>query len=265
MAVALAFTSGWAPAQTADPAPPQDPAKVAALQKRFEDGYALQQQGKLAEARAVYDGIIADEPHAKRSLLEAGRVSLKLHEYDKADAYLSRLHAQVPDFPEAIEMLIQANQALKRDVKVELLVRDFHTLHSTTTTDFGQSPKFVRERIPMPNGEELEISEFFTYKDKPNTVWSGKLLAADGHMRRLFELIYDPEATKEIRAKDPKYQNAEEFLLIEDVLGGDQIVEVDAYYQMFSLPEYKKARNTMLAIAAGAVKPIYSQKIDPNK
>jgi hypothetical protein len=31
---------------------------------------------------------------------------------------------------------------------------------------------------------------------------------------------------------------------------------------MFSLPEYHKVRNTMLAIIGGAYKPVYSQPID---
>src|SRR5258707_10202440 len=105
----LALTFGWASAQqdASVPAPAEDPAKVAEFQKRFEQGYTLEQQGKLAEARVVYDGILADEPNAKRSLLEAGKISIKLNELPKADAYLDKLHALVPDFPEAVELLIQ--------------------------------------------------------------------------------------------------------------------------------------------------------------
>ena len=56
--------------------------------------------------------------------------------------------------------------------------------------------------------------------------------------------------------------NAEQFLIVEDVLDDGHLKRVDAYFQMFSLPEYKKARNTMLAILGGSYKPVYSQNVD---
>jgi hypothetical protein len=150
----LAFTCGWTPAQAQTNSPPAPPppapkphvvdvpqpdqptpaassadpaeaAKIAEYQKRFANGNALEQLGKLAEARAIYDGILAEEPKAKGSLLHAGEISFELGDMAKADDYFERLHEIVPDFPEAIAKLIQINQALKRDVKVELLIRDF--------------------------------------------------------------------------------------------------------------------------------------------
>ena len=239
-----------------------DPAKVAEFQKRFQDGYALQQAGDLAGARAIYDGILAEQPDAKRSLLEAGRISLKLNDLDRADNYLEKLHALVPDFPEAIELLIQVNQALKRDVKVAILIKEFRTLHdSGQVPGFGQSLDFVREQIRLDSGDTIIFTQYFDYTQAPNVVWRAQVLGPGGDVQRQFDLFYDSKAAADLQAKDPKLANAAQFILVEDVLKGGQISQVDAYFQMFSLPEYKKVRNTMLAIIGGAYKPVYSQAI----
>jgi tetratricopeptide (TPR) repeat protein len=246
------------------PGPPLDPAKVAEYQKRFEQGYELQKAGKLQEARTVYDGILAEQPDAKRSLLEAGRISLKLDQPDKADEYLSRLHAIVPDFPEAIELLIQANQALKRDIKVSNLIKQFQTLHSTTQdAAFAQSPNFVRETVKVDANNTILFTQFFDYTKNPNYVWQAQLLGADGAVKRQLNLFYDAKAGSDIEAKDPKLANAAQFILVEDIVTAGKVSRVDAYFQMFTLPEYKKIRNTMLAIFSGAYKPVYSQQIGP--
>jgi tetratricopeptide (TPR) repeat protein len=250
------------PAPVPPSGPPLDAAQVAAYQKRFEDGYALQQAGKLAEARAIYEGILAEQPDAKRSLLEAGRISLKLNDLAKADAYLSRLHALVPDFPEAIELLIQVNQALKRDIKVALLIKQFQTLHaSAPVPGFGASLNFVREQIRLDSGDVIVFTQYFDYTRDPNYVWQAQVLSAEGTVKRELNLFYDAKAAKDLEQKDPKLADAAQFILVENVLKDGQIARVDAYFQMFSMPEYAKVRNTMLKILAGAYKPVYSQNI----
>jgi tetratricopeptide (TPR) repeat protein len=238
-----------------------DPAKVAEFQKRFQDGYALEQQGKLTEARAIYDGILADEPNAKRSLLEAGKISIKLGDLVKANDYLERLHTLVPDFPEAIELLIQVNQSLKRDVKVELLLRDFRDLH-----DGGKIPKlsqslcFVRERIHSDQ-QDIVISQFFDYTKDPNTVWMAEVYDSTGQLKRRILLNYDPDATQALRAKDPKYAGAQIFTWFEHVLKDGKVTELDAYLQIFALPDYQKFRNALFIIMANPPKPIYSAPV----
>ncbi len=255
---AAAQSTNAAPATTSAP----DPAKIAEFQKRFNDGYALQQAGKLTEARAVYDGILADEPSARRSLLEAGRISLKLREYDKADAYLSKLHDLEPTYPPALEMLIQANQGLKHDVKVIFLIKEYRELHdSGKVPDLSKSLYFVRELIPATGTDAFVFYQYFDYTASPNIVWKGQLVDDQGNVKRQLSLIYDYRATQDLRAKNPSQPNAEQFLLIEDVLVNGQPSRVDAYFQMFSLPEYKKVRNTMLAIFAGSYKPVYTQAV----
>ena len=252
------------PEKPAPAAAAPSPEKVAEYQKRFEEGYALQKQGKLTDARAVYDKILAEEPGAKRSLLEAGRVSLKLNDWQKADDYLTKLHTLVPDFPEAYELLIQANQGLKRDVKVERLIREFTALrNSGKEPQFAQSLNFVREQTRMDNGDTVIFTQYFNYTEGPFLVWKAQVLDLKGGVKRQLVLAYDPKATKTLRAKgDPKLAEAEQFLLIEDVLQDKKIVRVDAYFQMFALPEYQKVRTTVLAVLTGIYKPVYTQAVE---
>jgi tetratricopeptide (TPR) repeat protein len=285
----LALACGWAPAQTnSSPTPPPPPAvphvidvpqpeqpsaaaasgdnldsaKVAEYQKRFEEGYALEQQAKLVEARTIYDGILAEEPKAKRSLLEAGKISFKLGELAKADAYLERLHELVPDFPEAIELLIQINQALKRDVKAELLIRDFGELRdSGKVPELSQSLCFVRERIHLDQ-QDIVVSQFFDYTQDPNTVWMAEVLDPGGQLKRRLLLNYDPDATRALRTKDAKYAGTQVFTWLEHVIKDGQVKEIDAYLQIFALPDYQKFRSAMFVILANPPKPIYSAPVD---
>jgi tetratricopeptide (TPR) repeat protein len=281
------FVPGWAPAQTTNaPAAPKphvvdvpqpdqpsataaaagdnmDPAKVAEFQKRFEDGYTLEQQGKLAEARTIYDGILAEQPHAKRSLLEAGKISFKLGELAKADDYLSRLHEIVPDFPEAIELLIQINQALKRDVQVELLIRDFSQLHASgKVPELTSSLCFARERIHLDQ-QDIVVSQFFDYQQDPNTAWMAEVFSSDGQLKRRLLLNYDPGTTQALRAKDAKYATTQVFTWFEHILKDQQVTEIDAYLQIFALPDYQKFRNAMFILLANPPKPIFTAPVGP--
>ncbi len=252
----LALTFGWASAETTDPV------KIANFEKRFAQGIDLEQQGKLAEARAIFDGILAQEPSAKGSLREAGLISVRLNELPKASDYFEKLHALVPDYPAAIESLIQINQSLGRDVKVERLIKEFRALHDGgKIPEFSKSLCFVRERIHHDQ-QEIIISQFFDYTKNPNTVWMAEVMDANRQLKRRLLLNYDPDATKAMRDKDPKYANTEVFTWFEHVIKDQQVMEIDAYLQIFALPDYKKFRSAMLIIMANTPKPIYSQAVD---
>jgi tetratricopeptide (TPR) repeat protein len=238
-----------------------DPAKIAEYQKRFQDGYALEEQGRLAEARTIYDGILADDPNARRSLLEAGRISFKLGQLSLADDYLEKLHELEPDFPEAMELLIQINQALKRDVKVELLIRDFTELYKSGKMP-NMLPAFVRERIHADQ-QDIIISQFFDYTADPNTVWMAEVYDAGGLLKRRLLLNYDPDTTQALRAKDPKYAHTQVFTWMEHVIKDGKVTEIDAYLQIFSLPDYQKFRSAMFIILANPPKPIYTAPVNP--
>jgi tetratricopeptide (TPR) repeat protein len=256
-----------APAQTnlpaQSPATPLDPAKVAEYQHRFETGYALQKQGRFEQARTVYDGIIAEQPEAKRSLLEAGRVSLELNQPEKADAYLEKLHALAPDFPEAIELLIQANESLRRDIKAERLVREFRALRdSGKVAGFSDSLFFEREHVPLDAGNEVVISQFFDYTKPPYYALRAELYNNSHQRQRVLLLKYDPEGTALVRKKDPKLQNDNVFILAEPFYTGDRMTKINVYQELMSTPDYNKARTMLLLVLNQAPKPIYSTPVN---
>jgi tetratricopeptide (TPR) repeat protein len=242
-----------------------DPAKIADFEARFKKGTELARQGDLAGARKIFDGILADDPNARGSLFEAGQISIQLGDLDKANDYLSKLHDLEPNFPQAIELLIQVNQALKHDVKVELLCREFQMLH-----DGGKNPKlaqslcFVRERFPQ-NKDEVVVSQFFDYTKDPNTVWMAEVFGADNSIKRRILLNYDPDATKGLRAQDAKFASTKIFTWMEHVLKDGKVTKINAYVQIFALPEYQKFRSAMLAILANPPPPIYSAPIDASQ
>ena len=239
-----------------------DPAKVAEFEQRFAHGKELEQEGKLTDALAVFNGILAEDPAAKGSLREAGIISIRLNQLLQADDYFSRLHAIVPDYPAAMEYLIQINQALKRDVKVDFLLKEFYYLHNSgTEPDFSRSPYFVRERIPLGT-QVIVVTEFFDYTKDPNTLWMAEVFDNGGTLQRRLLLNYDPDATKALRAKDPKYANVEVFNWLEHVIQDKHIKRIDVYLQIFARPDYDKFRIAMLTILADTPKPIYSAPVD---
>ena len=259
------------PASAQDPAAPSaasasdaglSPDQVAAYQRRFEAGYALEQQGELEQARTVFDGILAEQPDAKRSLLEAGRISLQLNEPLKADAYLDRLHTLVPEFPDATELLIQANQAMRHDVKVERLVREFRAMRdSGKVPGFSDSLFFDRENIRLDGGAQIILSQFFDYTKPPYYAIKAELLNAAHETQRVLILKYDPEGTQAVRAKDPKVAHDNVFIVAELFFAGDQMNRIDVYEELLSTPDYEKARTIMLGIFSHTPKAILSTPI----
>ena len=228
--------AGIAPASP----PPAElsPAQQADFAQRFQQGLALKEAGKLPEALAVFQGILAQAPEAKGSLREAGFLCVKLGLLPQAATYLDRLHRLVPDYPGALEALIQVDQALGRDVKVIFLVQDYRELHAA-----GKVPRdyFVRERIHLEKGSEIVMTEFFDYRLEPNTVWMAELFDATGQLLRRVLLNYDPEATKTLHAKDPTDTKSEVFLVLEQVIREQRIRQVNGYTQFFRLARLPKS------------------------
>jgi tetratricopeptide (TPR) repeat protein len=250
-----------------------DPAKIADFERRFAQGRQLEQQGKLADARAVFDGILAEAPDAKGSLAEAGHISVQLRDYVNADRYLSKLLALVPDYPPAIEQLIPVSQTLKHDAKAEILIKkfrdlyttgklqEFHTLHEP---DNPLEPYFVRELIHLDDGREIVITQFFDYHQPRYYAWAAELFDASHNVKRRLTVNYDPNVTASLRAKDPTLAHAEQFLLVDNVIAGDKVARLDVYQQFLALPDYTKMRTILLEVFANALKPIDSAPIPQN-
>jgi hypothetical protein len=206
---------------------------------------------------------LAEQPEAKGSLLEEGEISLELNDPLKADAYLDKLHALVPNFPGAIVLMIQANETLKKDVKVERLVRELRALHASGTAPggFSDSLLFDREHIRLDAGEEIVISEFFDYTKPPYNAFMAELTDPVRHIHRKLYLNYDPVGTQTVRAKDPKLARDEVFILAEPVVA-DKGSRIDVYQLLSSMPDYDKVRSLLLLTLTQTPKPIYSSPID---
>ena len=251
------------PAPAPDSSANVDPAKAADFMKRFQQGEALEQQDKLKEALTIYEGILTEQPDAKGSLYHAGVISYELDDLTKADDYLSRLHALVPEFPDATIKLIEINEALKHDVKVELLIRNLQAVHdSGKNPQLSALPLFERERFALGE-DEVVISQFYDYHKDPNTVWMAELFSADGKLKRRILLDYDTATTEKLRASDPtKYAKMEVFVWLEHVIKDQRVKELDVYLQIFQRPDYNKFRSAMLLIMANPPKPMLSQPVD---
>jgi tetratricopeptide (TPR) repeat protein len=255
---APAATTAAGPSTTSAPpeVSPED-ARTAALAQRFAQGQAVEAQGNLEQARSIFDAIITDAPDAKGSLREAGLISVELGDDAGADDYFSKLHALVPDYPMAIEMLIEVNQTLKRDAKVEILLKEFRDLYAQGKT----KPYFVRERVALPGGRDLRITQFFDYRQQPYCAWMAEVFDAKRQRLRWLSVNYDPEVTAQMR-QDPKLANVEQFLVVDNVMDGTgRVVRIDCYQQFLAQPEYTKARMILLEILANGLKPIDSAPV----
>jgi tetratricopeptide (TPR) repeat protein len=253
-------TSSATSAPVEEAAAPPVESRVAALQERFEHGKAVEAQGDLQQALAIFDGIIADAPDAKGSLREAGLISVELGDAARADGYFSKLHALVPDYPMAIEALIQINQTLKRDAKVEILIAEFKQLY-----DAGKVPEpyFVRERIRLDAGREIAITQFFDYHQPRYYAWAADLFDDKHNLVRRLTVNYDPDVTATMH-KDPKLANAEQFLVVDNVMTDGHVTRLDVYQQFLALPDYLKMRTVLMEIFAHALKPIDSAPVPPS-
>jgi tetratricopeptide (TPR) repeat protein len=239
------------------PAASPEDARTQAFEQRFAQGKAVEAQGNLEQARSIFDSIIADAPDAKGSLREAGLISIQLGDYIRADDYFSKLHALVPDYPGAIEALIQVNQTLKRDAKVEILLKELKDLYAQGKT----KPYFVRENIHLDGGIDIRITQFFDYHQPPYSAWIAEVFDAQHKRKRWLAVNFDPEVTASMR-KDPKLANAEQFLVVDNVMNAPgSVVRIDCYQQFLSLPDYMKMRTILLEILANALKPIDSAPV----
>lgn len=244
-------------ADTPAPATTAESPRVAQLEQRFAHGMAVETEGNPQEALAIFDGIIKDAPDAKGSLREAGKICVELGDAARADVYFSKLHALVPDYPGAIEALIQVNQALKHDAKVEILIAQFKKLYAAGKVPH---PYFVRERIRLDGGTEIVIAQYFDYHQPPNYAWVAELFDAQHNRKRRLSVNYDPDVTATMR-KDPKLANAEQFLVVDNVLTRDAVTRLDVYQQFLALPDYHKMRTVLMEIFANALKPIDSAPV----
>ncbi len=255
---ALAPLSAQTPPPPAPAAPAVDPAKAEALHQRYEQGVALAQQGKLDDALAVFQGIIKEAPDAKGSLAFAGIVEMQLGKPDKALDYLNPLYAAAPDDFRSVLLLLQANQALGRDIRVQELRKKLLAMHGGATPIPGltDAKSYAREKIA---DSRIEVTEFFDYHQDPLIVWEAVQYDAAGKRLRDFLLAYNADATTELRKKSPSLANTEVFLFGENVIKDGAVRQFNLYRQETELPDYPAFRKWTMDAIKNPPKPIFVQ------
>jgi hypothetical protein len=157
-------------------------------------------------------------------------------------------------------MLIQINETLKRDAKVEIMLKELHDLYAAGKLD-PKRPYFVRERMALPGNGTLRITQFFDYRQPPYCAWMAEVFDAQRHRKRWLAVNYDPEVTAQMR-QDPKLANAEQFLVVDNVMdGAGKVVRIDCYQQFLARPDYAKVRVILLETLANGLKPIDSAPV----
>ena len=235
----------------------EDPAKVQDLQNRFHQGLQLENDAKYPEALAVFQGIIKDEPKAMGSLFYAGMVSLEMGHAEEAVDYLNRFRELSPKDFKGVVLLIQANQALRRTVKVEALRRELLAMRSADNIPgLTDAKSYVRERVRADQGNLIDISEFFDYTTDPNFVYlAEEKNPALGVLRRLV-IFFNSDETKAARARNEKFAEVEVFDFSEDVIKDGKSAQVNIYRQEYEKPSYETARKWILDAIKEPPKPL---------
>jgi hypothetical protein len=233
------------------------PVKVAELQERVRQGVQLVNDGKKKEALEVFLGIIKDEPKAKGSLFYAGKMELQLGDPEASADYLSRFRELAPTDFRGIIGLIQANQALRRTVKVDALRKELFDLRSSSNLPgFSDANSYVREQIFGDKDSLINLSEFFDYHTAPNIVYEGSQYNGDGNITRHLMVMLNTDETAAARAKNPKFAEVEVFDFSEEVLKDGKSVQLNIYSQEYEKPTYEAARKWILDAIKEPPKPL---------
>lgn len=262
MVLALVAATMWTPATL--PAQTKDPAKVAELKAKFNQGRQLLDEGKGLEALEVFNAILEEEPKARGSLMMAAIVNMNLARFSKAVELLNRFRALEPNDPNGVTMLIQAQQALGNSAKAEEMIRQLKQLRATGVVPaLSQEDMFLRERVSRPDRSTVDIMEFYDYRKAPYRLYMANVVRPDGKLYRRLDVAYDPEASKAVRAKDPKLKDAQVFYINEYNFGPDgKLAGVDVYRQVFAKPPYDKARDWLVDAVIARPMPMAKGKVE---
>ncbi len=89
-------------------------AKVAAIRKSFDEGVALSNENKNAEAIAKFEEVIANAPKCAECFANIGTIYARMKEYDKSEAAFKQAIEAKPDFAEAYSGLANVYNAQKK-------------------------------------------------------------------------------------------------------------------------------------------------------
>ena len=260
--LALVAATMWTPATL--PAQTKDPAKIAELRTKFNEGRKLLDEGKALEALEIFNAVLEEEPKARGSLMMAAIINMNLARFSKAVELLNRFRSLEPNDPNGISMLIQAHQALGNSKDAEAMIKQLKQLRATGgVPGLSEEDMFLRERVSRPDRSTVDIMEFYDYRKKPYRLYMANVTLPHGKLARRLDVAYDPEASKTVRAKDPKFRDAQVFYINEYNFGPDgKLAGVDVYRQVFARPPYDKARDWLIDAVIARPMPMAKGKVE---
>jgi len=244
---------------------PVDSAKGQALHQRYEEGLKLAQDGQVDAALAIFTDILKEEPKAPGSLYFSGALNLRLAHPDRAIEPLATLHALTPEDHKPLLLLIEANQELRRTIRVEEYRKALFALRQSalaagkTVPGLTDAKNYLRERVYLDGGAQADFSEFYDPAVEPYIVWEAIELDGQGNMIRDLLLTANPDATAELHKKDPKLADVQIFLFGEFVIKDHKIQQFNLYRQENGLPTYEAFRSWTLDAIKQPPKPLQVQ------
>jgi tetratricopeptide (TPR) repeat protein len=229
---ALFFLLSFIPLQGAAPE------QVVEWKKRYQEGVALEKEGKRMEALAVFSKILEEDPNARGSLFMSGSILIRQFDFKGALPLLEKFQQLEPDHEGGIIALIKVHQALGNTEKVELGRKSLLDARKS-----GKNPRlrallsYEREVISRKEGQGGYISVQENLEENPNRfIWAYVELDEKNVMLRRLEwtAVAAPNAVQ-YALGEPKSEKG-----------------VTAKYKIHRLlsekPDYAKAREIALDI-----------------
>lgn len=161
--------------------------QVADWKKRYQEGVALEKEGKRDEALTVFSKILEEDPGARGSLLMSGLIHIRQGNCGAAMPLLQKFQQLEPDHEGGLIAMIKAHQALGNTEQVELFRKKLLSDRSS-----GKSSRlklmlsYEREVILQKNGTTISVQE--NLDESPGRfIWAYVVLEGKNVMQRRLE------------------------------------------------------------------------------
>lgn len=136
------------------------PEQVTIWKKRYQEGAALEKQGKLDEALAVFTEILSQDPDARGSLFKSGVILIRKFQFQEALPFMLRFKKLEPQDVRGTIALIKIYQSLGDSEQVNLLRQSLVTERAGGKNPrLNQMLSYERELIPMKNNRTLSVQD----------------------------------------------------------------------------------------------------------
>lgn len=206
------------------------PEQVAIWKKRYQEGAALEKQGKLDEALAVFTEILSQDPEARGSLFMSGVILIRTFQFQEALPFMLRFRNLEPLDIRGTISLIKIYQALGDSAQVNLLRQSLVAERAE-----GKNPRlnqllsYERELIPLKNKRTLSVQDNLDPSPTRFT-WAYVLLDSQHRIIRRLELT---------KVQAP---NAVQYALAEVKSDQGRTSDYKILALMDQLPDYATAR-----------------------